>query len=388
MTRLFGKRESLILIPLFIVSHLLIGCFDASEMGSTNLDKHLTGPKIKLEHVQSIGDGDSLSVSQLLLFPSRVALSLTSDTLFVADLKSMTIKAFANSGKYLFEVGSAGQGPNEFLSFQGLAVSSEGELVVVDGRNNRITKFKFGNSPSKVSFEKPFHGDAELLVLPDRVITVNYDWKLDSDQDAILKTYSKDFSVVETSLASYSEVVGDTRPEASSYTTYNLGSLAKTSDGFVYAPGLYDGKIFKFGFEEDGSINNFQIIGKKLSSSNLTAVGGDHNSSNSDFLIRTQGKSWGALIHSSDRGFAVTKNGSIVHFYQVDKNDKRVIIAELFNSSGELMSTTELLSSENNSSGVGSVPWIVGGYDAKTEHLYVLVRRPVPKIEKYRMTIE
>lgn len=63
------------------------------------------------------------------------------DRVWVSSLNDR-VQAFTTDGKYLFGIGSTGDGPGEFSYPHGMAVDSNGDLYVADAGNQRIQKFK------------------------------------------------------------------------------------------------------------------------------------------------------------------------------------------------------------------------------------------------------
>ncbi|WP_205504367.1 DUF7619 domain-containing protein [Rufibacter psychrotolerans] len=63
------------------------------------------------------------------------------DNLYVVSYSNSKIAKFSKEGKLLFEIGSQGQQPGQFLYPEEIAVNSRGEIYVADKGNRRIQKF-------------------------------------------------------------------------------------------------------------------------------------------------------------------------------------------------------------------------------------------------------
>lgn len=60
-------------------------------------------------------------------------------TFLLADWGDFKIRAFTSDGEPLWTTGSGGQGPGEFLGFWDVEYDSDGNLLVLDRRNRRLT---------------------------------------------------------------------------------------------------------------------------------------------------------------------------------------------------------------------------------------------------------
>jgi DNA-binding beta-propeller fold protein YncE len=84
-------------------------------------------------------------------FQRPVGVATFGKTLYVLDQQTDTITALDRSGHRLFSFGAAGTKPGEFTRPAGLAVTSDGQLVVGDPRNNRVQLFTFGGRAAPAS---------------------------------------------------------------------------------------------------------------------------------------------------------------------------------------------------------------------------------------------
>ncbi|MEM7166525.1 MAG: NHL repeat-containing protein [Planctomycetota bacterium] len=68
-------------------------------------------------------------------------IAVTADRIFVADTERHQVRVFTRSGSPLFEFGSRGHAPGEFVAPRGIAVTPAGEVIVADTGNHRIQMF-------------------------------------------------------------------------------------------------------------------------------------------------------------------------------------------------------------------------------------------------------
>jgi hypothetical protein len=82
---------------------------------------------------------DELRISDI----ARLGDSLICGRILVADSGNHRVQAFTSQGDFLSEFGSYGDGEGQFNDPQGLAVDSNGHVIVVDRDNNRLVELTF-----------------------------------------------------------------------------------------------------------------------------------------------------------------------------------------------------------------------------------------------------
>jgi hypothetical protein len=96
--------------------------------------------KISLEEKARIGlqSGDE---NEIIGLPSDFVVD-EEGNVYVADMAFRKIKKYSSSGKFLLSFGRGqGKGPGEFLDLRGIDVDAQGNLFVVDMKQNRVTIF-------------------------------------------------------------------------------------------------------------------------------------------------------------------------------------------------------------------------------------------------------
>jgi hypothetical protein len=94
--------------------------------------------KLVLEEIYSAGGGDSPDAS----FVEPRAGDVGKDgTVYILDWKDSNVKVFDARGKFLRVFGKKGQGPGELNQPQGIIITPENEILVVDGLNQRFAVF-------------------------------------------------------------------------------------------------------------------------------------------------------------------------------------------------------------------------------------------------------
>lgn len=67
--------------------------------------------------------------------------------IYIADAQVPVIRRYDPEGTYLHDVGRGGEGPGEYRSIEEMGVTSEGELVVLDGPQSRVMRFTLDGDP-------------------------------------------------------------------------------------------------------------------------------------------------------------------------------------------------------------------------------------------------
>lgn len=94
-------------------------------------------------------------------------------TVFVLDEYGQDVRAFDLNGDFLKWVGRSGHGPGEFAAARALAVNSQGELIVLDPGNLRVTRFRNRPEGVGIAAELPLDRFArDVCVLGDRIFVL------------------------------------------------------------------------------------------------------------------------------------------------------------------------------------------------------------------------
>jgi len=88
-------------------------------------------PRVSLEFVQKIGDLDTEDDNFWLYRPQDVAVD-GSGNIYIVDSGNSRIQKYDKNGKYLSTFGRRGQGPSEFIGPQGIQVTPDKHLFVLD----------------------------------------------------------------------------------------------------------------------------------------------------------------------------------------------------------------------------------------------------------------
>jgi hypothetical protein len=88
--------------------------------------------------VEALAIGDEIA-DEAYLFGSITGAWATDDRIYVIDAQVPAVRAYDLGGEHLFDVGSAGQGPGEYIRPEAIAVTDDGRVAVADAMNARIS---------------------------------------------------------------------------------------------------------------------------------------------------------------------------------------------------------------------------------------------------------
>jgi len=105
--------------------------------------------------VEELSIGEEIG-EDAFLFGSITAAWATEDRIYVVDSQIPVVRAFDHQGNFLHQVGRTGQGPGEYNRPMGVAVKSNGEVLISDLGGARLSTFDTeGNSVDDWSLGSP-----------------------------------------------------------------------------------------------------------------------------------------------------------------------------------------------------------------------------------------
>jgi hypothetical protein len=154
-----------------ISSHMLLvcclamtGCGGRSEAGANGAGSPVTEYVVErsLEHgteVLTIGSGsywggngtlvEELAIGaehgeDAYLFGSITAAWATDDRLYIVDSQVPVVRAFGLDGEHLFDIGSPGQGPGEYLMPTAVVALDDGTVAIAEAMSSRVNLYDSG----------------------------------------------------------------------------------------------------------------------------------------------------------------------------------------------------------------------------------------------------
>lgn len=144
--------KAILIIGLIVAVAAVIFAFDRAGQFKVKTEKGVTivtngrkpdppkgaATKLILEEIYTAGGGDLPEES----FVEAIAGDISKDgTAYVLDWKDNKVKVFDVRGKFVRAFGKKGQGPGELNQPQGILITPENEVLVVDGLNQRFAIF-------------------------------------------------------------------------------------------------------------------------------------------------------------------------------------------------------------------------------------------------------
>lgn len=298
-----------------------------------------------------IGENTGSDAKYFLTSPYQIGTD-NRQNIYIAEGQQKTIMVFGPQGKYLRSIGRSGNGPGEFSSGPIFTINKKNEIVAFDRESQRVTWFsKKGDilseyAPSRsgmVWSEKFFQTvDGNYIVLKK---------PRDIGEDApnnyrkyVFHRYSRSFENYINSFGEFDRLV----PKANSKfvnmisNRMNAGNFIKTGENsFWYAPGIYDGKVYKF----ENTADEWKLINTFDGHTNweeAVVFNTDEDGSMSIVTYGEEGQQRSrGKINSYSIGLVQTNDGKILHFsgQRMQNQDSLKTMVEVFNPQGNLIGT-------------------------------------------------
>lgn len=132
----------------------------------------------------------------ILRFDQRLKLVDDNENIYISENKDQVIDVFGSDGKYIRKIGAKGDGPGEFQAITYLAVTKDGQLMVIDNRAKRTSFFdSSGQFLKSFQWQKGYvrfrlmknssYVTCEIVYSPDRQFQWLYVKEVDFDGEEI-----------------------------------------------------------------------------------------------------------------------------------------------------------------------------------------------------------
>ena len=287
---------------------------------------------VQLREVLLLGADESASAEYLFGRP-RYAVTDAQGSIYVADQEFMNIRVYDDSGRYIRTLGERGQGPMEFQSFDGLAINQEQELIALDRTNRRVTRF---STEGQLLSTHPRQRWASAFIRPfrDGYLSLSHQTSEPGDIDSLFRVYGSGFDKPTVAFGSTDQFADPyNKIETSKLGT---GTFIFTEGGLLYAPSLYEGKLYLFS-EAGGQWALTSTLDGLVKKRAYTEVDKPAIYQNADFMIFYAGKEKGARVHNSSLGLFRLQDDRIVHFTKVEFGRQRYFGVEVLDGNGQLV---------------------------------------------------
>ena len=289
---------------------------------------------VQLREVFLLGGDESASPEYLFGDPSYIVTD-AHGRIYVADEAVMNIRVYDDSGHYIRTLGERGQGPMEFQSFRGLAINQGQELIALDRRNRRITRFSTeGQLLSTHSRQR--WASAVIRPFRDGYLFLSHQTGEPGEIDHLFRVYGAGFEQPTVAFGSTDQIADPYNKIETSELTAEPGSFIFTEGGLLYAPSLYEGKLYLYteAGEQWALTSTLDGLVEKRA---YTEVKNPVIYENADLVIRYAGIEKGARVHNTSLGLFRLQDDRIVHFAIIEFGGQRNFGVEVFDADGQLV---------------------------------------------------
>lgn len=312
----------------------------------------LAPEKLSLSFNESftIGGNTGTDAKYFLASPYQILTDNRHD-IYIAEGQQKTIMVFGPQGEYLRSIGRSGNGPGEFPSGPIFSFNNENKIVAFDVQSQRITWFsKKGGilseyAPSHAGMvwsEKFFQTASGNYIMLKKPRDIGKD--VPGNREYLFHRYDESFEDHINSFGAFDQLV----PEAGSKfvkmisNRMNGGNFIQSGkNSFWYAPGIYDGKIYKF----EKSVDEWNLINTfdgHIDWEEAVVVNTDEEGSMSMVTYGEEGQQQSrGKINSYSIGLVQMSDGKVLHFsgQRMQNQDSLQTMVEVFDPQGDLIGT-------------------------------------------------
>ena len=325
------RIRRLVCLALILTCTLVAAC-TSNESGTGS--RAVQELNVQLREVLLLGGDESASAEYLFGDPSYIVTD-AQGRIYVADEAFMNIRVYDDSGRYIRTLGERGQGPMEFQSFTGLAINHEQELIALDRRNGRITRF---STEGQLLSTHPRQRRARAVIRPfrDGYLFLSHQTSEPGDTDHLFRVYGPGFEQPNVTFGSTDQIADPFNMIETSSLDSEPGSFIFTDGGLLYVPSLYEGKLYLYS-EAGGQWALTSTIDGLVEKRAYTEVTNPSIYENADMMIFYAGTEKGARVHNSSLGLFRLQDDQIVHFTKVEFGRQRNFGVEVFDGDGQLV---------------------------------------------------
>lgn len=350
-------------LRLLLVSVVLLCVRAPQGFGQVDVEP---SDQFELTEVLSIGDDEDAPLEYLFSSPQRVRTD-ADGRIYVAELRTDSVRVFGPNGDYLGALGRSGEGPGEFQDLRTIALDAEDRLVTYDRMLGRFTRFP--SFEEIESFPLPEQGvethsnPEEFLLnprfmygLPNGHFVLYYhsltDQSLDQPRLHVLSDSFQKVSSFGRPTAWDLPDDGFTTQLTKRFEVFSGSHVAPGSSRLLLSPWPYDGTLYQYVPGEDATWSIRTLEGRDPGHpthevvyheviSPSEAQSGRHssappcrqlNSSLERKLMRSCGRP-----RSTSMGVGQLSDGRIVHLsFSEDENGVPQLQLELFGADGTL----------------------------------------------------
>jgi hypothetical protein len=271
-------------------------------------------------------------------------------TIFVADPGLSCVLMFDSTGHFEQKIGRAGKGPGEFTGLSAIAIDRRHQLVAFDPTSKRISIFSHSGSllSSHIPIYKTMAWPMQIRQLPNGTyVSLSKPRNVPNLKNkrqrrfhaTVFHLYNRSFGY-QSSFGNMDSLITKANAKVVQLyiSTWNPGYFCLASDdGIWYAPGIYDGQLFKFKKGPRGWMLAKTVSGHLISSRAVTL----HYKGKGAWVVvrysNIHSPHWhSARINSEDLGLFTLQDGRLVNFTSQIHDGVRMTMVEVFNRKGKL----------------------------------------------------
>jgi len=274
---------------------------------------------VEIESVHMVEElviGDPASEAEYILGSIHDIAVDDESNIYIADEDAMEIKMFSKEGVFNRTIGRRGRGPGEFLSIGEAATVNGDNLLVVDERGFKITRFSSqGEVLDTYSMSEKRQATAfirQIIQLADKNYLVLYKrFGRVGNEDEIFHIWDQKFGNNIDNFGSFRQL-GYEEGFATEFAKVSVGSFFTRDDRqLLFAPALYEGEIYLYK-ELDGEWKfRKKVAGHDPPGPSYEAF---EPNTKDGMRIRTQHGEFRGSVYVSSSGIFSLDSGYVVHF--------------------------------------------------------------------------
>lgn len=347
--------------------------------GETDV-KNSEPAEVELREILTISNENILEQEDLVLGTPYQTLTDHDNNIYILDPRQNIIFMFSSSGEFIHTFGQGGSGPGEFQSVNGMLITDNNQLMVLDFPSQQYTVFHSDGSVDRISnleypygrFKPKVHSNS--LLLP---------W---GQNGKLIHTYDMELDSITNRFVDIDDILQTDQEYEETLLNLNTGSVLVLSDErIIFVPVHYNGIVYVYE-KTDGRwmagehISGYRHIDQTFSIHETT----DAPHSRAQTIIPQSSSIIGIELHSWSLGLFALRDDTFAHLSLTNidlEGDEFRLVIEQFNAEEVELSTYAISDQLSLTARPEQMPvWMdPDGY------LYVADMRDDPALRKFEL---